>query len=104
MSKQEVHLELLLGARVYTANGETLGRLEDFRVEQEKGRAFLVEYLVGTYALFDRLSSLMILRSLLNALGWRPRKSGYKIPWDKLDLSDVRHPRITCAVDELENI
>jgi len=102
MSKQEVHLELLLGARVYTANGKTLGRLEDFRVEQEKGTAFLVEYLVGTYALFDRLSALIIFRSLLNALGWRS-KSGYKIPWDKLDLSDVSHPQIVCAVDELES-
>ena len=104
MGKQEIHLENLLGARVLTLNGQTLGRLEDFRVEQNKGTAFLVEYLVGTYALFDRLSSLIIFRSMANALGWHSRKQGYKVPWDKLDLSDLKRPRLTCAVDELESL
>ena len=32
------------------------------------------------------------------------RVHGYRVRWDQLDIEDPDHPRLTCAVDELERI
>jgi sporulation protein YlmC with PRC-barrel domain len=53
----EVHLELLLGKRVLDQTGKPVGRIEEVRAEQQGDEWVIQEYLVGTAALLERLSS-----------------------------------------------
>jgi sporulation protein YlmC with PRC-barrel domain len=99
MSRQYIHVELLLGEKVFALNGLTIGRLEEIRTEINKGHAFVSEFLVGKYALFERLAAWRIGRALLRVLG--RRTEGYRIRWDQMDLTDPQHPRVLCDVEEL---
>jgi sporulation protein YlmC with PRC-barrel domain len=100
MARQEIHLELLLGKRVYALNGRSIGRLEEVSVELQQGIATVNEFEVGTYALFDRLGAWQIGRAVLGLFG-SLIKSGYSVKWDQLDLSDPERPKLTCSVNEL---
>ena len=99
MNRQFVHVELLLGERVFGINGLPIGRLEEIRTEINKGHAFVSEFLVGKYALLERLAAWRIGRVLLKVVG--KRTEGYRIRWNQMDLSDPGHPRVLCGVDEL---
>lgn len=96
---QELHLELLLGKRVRDAAGKPVGRIEEFRAEQEAGEWVLREYLVGRYGLGERLSAWSIIRFLLRRR--RTRASGYRIAWNQLDVTDPDHPRLRCLREKL---
>jgi len=101
MKRQEIHVELLLGRRVMALNGHPLGRLEEVRAElNNRGFFFVTEYLVGSYAVLERLSAWRMGRTILRTLHLR-RKQGYRVRWDQLDLSDPRRPRLRCEIDEL---
>lgn len=99
MNSQYIQLELLLGERVFALNGLPIGRLEEIRTEVNKGHYFVSEFLVGKYAMIERLAAWSIGRALLRGLG--KRKEGYRIRWNQIDLSDPGHPRVLCDVDEL---
>src|SRR5438067_9043768 len=98
MPETELHLELLLGRQVLARNGKPIGRIEEIRATP-RGRVLLIDdYLVGSYAVLERLSAWTIGRALLRTLGGgRP---GYRVPWDKLDVSDMERPRLLCAASE----
>lgn len=102
--KREVHLELLLGRRVHDRNGKAIGRIEEVRaeeVEEQQGDEMVVrEFLIGRDATLERLSAWSIGRFLLRIFGAKAA-GGYRVSWDKLDLTDAEHPRLTCAIDEL---
>lgn len=95
---RELHLELLLGKRVHDADGKPVGRIEEFRAEQQGGEWVLREYLVGSYGLWERLAAWSILRA---PFGGKGRGRGYKIRWDQLDTTDPDHPHTRCRRDEL---
>lgn len=99
MARQLIHVELLLGEKVFALNGLSIGRLEEIRTEINNGNCFVSEFLVGKYALLERLAAWRIGRSLLRV--FVKRKEGYRIRWDQIDLSDPGHPRVLCDVDEL---
>ena len=100
MSKQVVHVQLLLGQKVFALNGQPIGRLEDIRTEKDRGHFFVSEFLVGSYAMLERLAAWKMGRVLLGLFGAK-RSEGYRIRWDQLDLSDPRRPRLLCEADEL---
>ena len=100
MTSEQVHAELLLGEKVFAANGQPIGRLEEIRTEINKGHCFVSEFLVGSYAVLERLAAWRLGRAVLRVFGAR-RKEGYRIRWDQMDLSDPRHLRLLCAVEEL---
>jgi sporulation protein YlmC with PRC-barrel domain len=99
MSRQYIHVELLLGEKVFAMNGLPIGRLEEIRTEINKGHFFVSEFLVGKYAVLERLAAWRIGRQLLRVFG--KRKEGYRIRWDQIDLTDPEHPRVLCDVEEL---
>jgi hypothetical protein len=99
----EVHLELLVGRKVLTQNNTSVGRLEEVHADLRSGKCFVEEYLVGTYGVFDRLSALAIGRALLGMAG-KFIKTGYRIPWDQMDLSDPDKPKLKCKVSQLKRI
>jgi sporulation protein YlmC with PRC-barrel domain len=101
MKRQEIHLELLLGKRVFALNGQSIGRLEEVRAElNARGHCFVTEFLVGSYAFLERLSAFRMGREIMRTLHVR-RNEGYRVRWEQLDLSDPRRPRLLCEVDEL---
>lgn len=99
MSRQYIHVELLLGEKVFALNGLPIGRLEEIRTQVNKGHYFVSEFLIGKYAVLERLAAWRIGRALLRVFG--KRKEGYRIRWDQIDLTDPAHPRVLCDVDEL---
>jgi hypothetical protein len=100
MTKREIHVELLLGEKVFALNGRSIGRVEEIRTAKNGGHYFVSEFLVGKYAVLERLSAWSIGRSLLRIFGAK-HEEGYRIRWDQLDLSDPRRPQLLCDVDEL---
>ena len=101
MKRQELHLELLIGKRVFALNGQSVGRLEEVRAElNARGYCFVTEFLIGSYAFLERLAAWRMGRALMRTLHLR-RKSGYRVRWEQLDLSDPRRPRLACEVEEL---
>ena len=57
MATRELKLELLLGRQVVDVAGDRVGRIEEFRAEQQGDNWVIVEYLVGAAALAERLSA-----------------------------------------------
>jgi sporulation protein YlmC with PRC-barrel domain len=100
MARQEIHLELLLGKRVYALNGRAIGRLEEVCAEQHQGVASVNEFLVGRYAILERLSAWEIGRAVLGLFG-SLIKSGYRVRWDQIDFTDPERPKLTCQVSDL---
>ena len=100
MSKRQLHVELLLGEKVLALNGVSIGRLEEIRTEVNRGYYYVTEFLVGSYAVLERLAAWRIGRAVLRVVGAQ-RKEGYRIRWDQLDLTDPQRLRLMCEVDEL---
>jgi len=98
--RHEVHVELLLGEKVLAMNGQPIGRLEDIRTEVNRGHYFVSEFLVGSYAMLERLAAWRIGRAVLRVLGAK-KNEGYRIRWDQLDLTDPERLRLLCEVDDL---
>jgi sporulation protein YlmC with PRC-barrel domain len=102
-SRNEVKLELLLGRRVVDADGVRVGRIEEVLAEREGDELLVTEFHVGTYGLFERLSLLHVGTGLLRFLGGRAKSPNpHRIPWEKMDLGDPEHPRLTCSIEELK--
>ena len=99
----QINVELLLGKKVYGPNNRGVGRIEEIAAELREGDCYITEYHMGSYALFERLSSLMITKPLLTMLGSWVKKS-YAIPWNKLDLSNPARPQLTCPATELKRL
>ena len=104
MASHEIHAELLVGRRVRAMNGFVIGRLEEIRAKQEARACYVEEFLTGSYGILERLAAGSIGRAMLKAFGARIKHSSYRIPWDKLDLSDPNQPRLLCEVSELRTI
>lgn len=96
MTPREVHLELLLGRKVRDTRGRPAGRIEDVLAEREGLECVVREFHLGPHALVERLS-IPLVRLL------RRGKHGLRrVPWDRLDLTDPAHPRLTCTLEELD--
>lgn len=101
--KTEVNLELLLGRRVVDAEGVRVGRIEEVLAERDGDELLVTEFHVGRYGLFERFSIFHIGAGLLRYLGGRAMSANpHRIPWEKIDLSDPEHPRLTCSIEELK--
>jgi hypothetical protein len=104
MPKRRIHLECLLGRRVYDRDNKYAGRLEEVRAELRDGQCFVIEYLLGREALLARLSIEGVARSFTRLLGGRKNTATHKVPWDRMDLADPNRLRLTCLAEEVEAI
>ena len=101
MAAVEIHVEMLLGKRIYALNGKPIGRLEEIVADLREGACFVEEFHVGSYATFERLAASVIGRVVLRIFG---ANKGYRVPWDKLDLSDPSRPRLLCPIGDLKPV
>ena len=98
----EINAELLLGRKVRDANGEKVGRIEEFDVERADNACLIKAYLLGTSAVIDRLSAWTLIRPIGRSLRGRAFHV-YHVPWDQMDLSDPEHPRLRVSRSELRH-
>lgn len=97
----DVHVELLVGTKVHDINGESVGRIEEIRAEQDGKSCRVESYLVGASALIDRLSAWTLVRPIKRGLRNRRILAVYEVPWQEMDLSDPTHPRLRVAKRDL---
>lgn len=101
---REIHLELLLGRQVLDATGKPVGRIEEVRAEQQGDEWVIQEYLIGYAAILERLSAWTLGLAILHLLGAHKIHGGYRVTWDKLDLTNPQQPRLRCTLGELQEI
>lgn len=94
---REIRLDRLLGRRVLLGKNQSVGRLEEFRVEAQRDSYVVTEYVIGEAGLLERLG--VGFRLLFGKHG-----GGYVARWDQLDISDPETPRLTCRVEELRTL
>jgi hypothetical protein len=104
MKRRRFHLELLLGAKVIDREGKFAGHIEEVRAERLDGETVVKDYLLGRGALAQRLSVTGLSTQAISLLGGRNNVVTHRVPWDKMDLSDPRHPRLTCRAEEMEAV
>lgn len=92
---QEVRLDRLIGRMVIGMNQQRVGRLEEVRAKREGPDFVVISYVLGPFGILERLG--LGVRLLFG----RGRAAGYVARWDQIDISDVAHPRLTCAVEDL---
>ena len=101
MEDCEIHLELLLGKKVLDSEGKSVGRIEEVIAVQQGDEWVIQEYLIGFIGLLHRFSARDLSRALLRMFRVK-EDTGYRVPWDKLDLTDPDNPRLKCPLHELE--
>lgn len=104
MTSRELHLERLIGRQVHDSAGQPVGRIEEIRAEQQGDEWVIQEYLIGTAAILERLSAWTIGLGILHLLGAHKLHGGYRVPWDKLDLSNPQHPRLRCSIAVIKEL
>ena len=99
----EIHVERLLGTKVCDVDGNYVGRIEELRVERHE-KAFLVDaYLIGASALIQRLSAWNLVRPINRLLRGHKLYALYQVPWQEMDLTDPRHPRLRISKRDLRH-
>jgi hypothetical protein len=104
MDLREIHIELLLSKRVLDPAGKSVGRIEEIFAEQQGEESVVKEYLIGPAAMLERLSAWTLGLPMSDFLRWGKIGNRYRVPWDKLDLSDPDQPRLKCPVEELDRV
>jgi sporulation protein YlmC with PRC-barrel domain len=104
MATRQLHLELLLGKPVLDSTGKCVGRIEEVRAEKQGNEWVIQEYLIGSAALLERLSAWTIGLKMLHLFGARKLYGGYRVPWEKIDLTDPEHLRLHCSLEELKTL
>lgn len=95
-----VRVEQLLGTMVRDPAGRRVGRIEEITAEARGEECLVTSYLVGLYAVLDRLAAWALGRFVLARL--RLPATRREIPWRHLDLADPARPRLTCSLAALE--
>lgn len=101
---REINAELLLGRRVLAPDGRSAGRIEEIVAEPQGSVLAVREYHLGSYALMERLAATPFGRAMLDFFNGSGIGQGYRVPWDKLDLTDPEKPRLLCALADLETL
>jgi hypothetical protein len=94
---REVRVQDLLGRQVRAGNNQSVGRIEEIRVEK-RGRGYVVrEFHLGAAALMERLSA--------HVGSWFGRGRAMRVvAWDQIDVGDPRKPRLLVDAGTLSRL
>jgi hypothetical protein len=94
---REVRVQDLLGRQVRAANNQSVGRIEEIRVEK-RGKGYVVrEFHLGAAALMERLS--------VQVGSWFGRARALRVvAWDQIDLDDPEKPRLLVEASALRRL
>jgi sporulation protein YlmC with PRC-barrel domain len=99
----EINVEHLLGAKVCDIEGNDVGRIEEVRVSRDENTCLVEAYLLGASALVQRWSAWTLVRPIERLLNTRKLYTIYRVPWQDMDLSDPRHPRLRISKRDLRH-
>jgi hypothetical protein len=91
------YLDELLGRMVVAGNNRPVGRLEEFHCEQRGDSFHIIQFVIGSAGLAERLN--VGVKALFGKSG-----GGKVASWKQLDISDPQHPRLTCSTDDLVDV
>jgi len=97
----QINVERLLGTKVYDADDENVGRIKELRVERDANALLVEAYLIGVSAVIERLSAWTLVRPIRGFLHTRHIYSLYEVPWQEMDLSDPKRPKLRIAKRDL---
>jgi hypothetical protein len=100
----EVNVELLLGTKVRDAGGNSIGRIEEFRVGRDEKSCTIEFYLIGAAGWISRLSAWTLIRPVARTLHARKLYHLYEVRWQDMDLSDPRRPKLRIAKGDLRHV
>jgi sporulation protein YlmC with PRC-barrel domain len=92
----KIRLQHLIGSQVRDSRGERIGRIASVHAQTEGMHCFVFEYHVGPAAVLERLG--MSVGRLIGVHGRKP----LRIPWQQLDITNEREPRLRCSLEELQ--
>jgi sporulation protein YlmC with PRC-barrel domain len=101
MKQRRIHAEHLVGRVVYDVDCRKVGRIEEIAVEQTSRGCYVESFVLGYAGLLKRLSIWGIGPLFLPALVTKGEQRARAVPWDKIDISDPKRPRLRCRRDEL---
>ena len=90
-----VRLQDINGRNVHDLDGKVAGRIGEVIVERIGADCHVVEYHLGPAAFLGRLGM-----TAGRLIGMKTR-GPLRVPWQQLDLSDPKKPRLRCRVAEL---
>lgn len=90
----DVKVQLLLGTKVHDLAGVKVGRIEEIRVDRRDNDLVVQAYLIGASGWIERLSAWTLVRPIRRSLGLRHIYFAYEVPWQDMDLSDPKRPRL----------
>lgn len=96
-----INAEQLLGTKVRDVDGEYVGRIEEIRVDRTADALLVDAYLIGASAVIQRLSAWTLVRPIKHALHARHIYSVYEVPWQDMDLTDPKKPKLRVAAHDL---
>ena len=97
----QFNVELLLGRQVRTRDGMPLGHIETIHVVRDGDAWLISEFHLGPDALLERLAVGLLPRRLREMAERKSRSRRYRISWQQMDFTDLRHPRLICDTAEL---
>lgn len=94
----------MLGKKVVDANGKYAGRLEEIEAERGDDVCLVKNYLVEHRSILDRIQTWALTAPVRKSIPVREKSRPYRVPWDKMDLTDPEHPRITVPQSDLTRV
>ncbi|MEO5904210.1 MAG: hypothetical protein ABIQ55_09380 [Gemmatimonadaceae bacterium] len=101
---REIQLFEILGHKVYDSDGKYAGCIEEIEAERGDDSCAIENFLVEHRGLTDRITAWAIAYSLQHFIPVREKSKPYRVPWQLMDLSDPRNPRITVPQSELKRV
>lgn len=106
MSAREVELSTLVGRKVRDADGRVVGRIEELcaEVALDEGSEYVIrEFHVGHLGVIGRVAAGRFTRRFARLVR-AGRYVRYVVPWELMDLSDLRRPRIRARLGALRAV
>jgi sporulation protein YlmC with PRC-barrel domain len=104
MTTVTVRVDELVGRRVVDGSGRAIGPIEEVVVDPQGESWTVVEYHVGIAAIVERLAASGPARAVRRLFRMKPPAGAYRIPWQRLDLSDPCRPILRGSVDDLARL
>ncbi|CAL8480689.1 hypothetical protein [Caballeronia sp. S22] len=92
----KINVDLVLGRKVRSRNGVSLGRIEAIDVVRHGDSWVISEFHIGPDALLERLAVTFLPRLLREAVQRACHSRRHRIAWHQIDIMDPRHPRLIC--------
>ena len=104
MKERRIRLQDLLGRSVRDSNSERVGRIEEIEAEQNADGCHATMFVLGPAGLLERLSLGTLHRLFGPSRGEKRDAKGQRVPWEQMDLSDPRRPKLRCSKEELKEL